>query len=158
LWPLRARRRCVAECRRVLRSGGIFITSSHNPRALVLPLRDPSRHTRLGGLFARGGKALVRAAEMVRRKPFCAGARDRRLHPRRDVGFRLSGSAVGLAGSRLAVVRALVLLRRASVILSSRSRARRPSRASADTPWPGFFQCSFGSTVKPFGRGKRLRR
>jgi ubiquinone/menaquinone biosynthesis C-methylase UbiE len=73
LWPLRARRRCVAECRRVLRSGGIFITSSHNPRALVLPLRDPSRHTRLGGLFARGGKALVRAAEMVRRKPFWTG-------------------------------------------------------------------------------------
>ncbi|MBS1850859.1 MAG: class I SAM-dependent methyltransferase [Acidobacteria bacterium] len=38
------RQRCLAECRRVLRSGGVFIFSSHNARAvLTRPSWDPER-------------------------------------------------------------------------------------------------------------------
>lgn len=74
LSPLRSRRQCFAECRRVLRPGGVLITSSHNPRGLLIPLRDPSRHTRFGGGILRAAKALVRTPEVVRHKAFWQGA------------------------------------------------------------------------------------
>ena len=42
--PDRNRRKCLEECRRVLRSGGILVFSTHNPRAvLVRPLWDQER-------------------------------------------------------------------------------------------------------------------
>jgi SAM-dependent methyltransferase len=45
LTPPAKRERCLAECRRVLRPGGVLIISRHNPRAIV---RLPGRHGQAG--------------------------------------------------------------------------------------------------------------
>ncbi len=36
LWPLEKRRSCIGECGRLLRPGGVFVFSSHNPRSIVV--------------------------------------------------------------------------------------------------------------------------
>lgn len=55
LTPAAKRARCLAECRRVLRGGGVLIISRHNPRAIVRLPGQPGQD----GTPVRGVRALV---------------------------------------------------------------------------------------------------
>lgn len=59
LAPREKRENCLRECHRVLKAGGIYILSSHNPRSLFLDLRwDRDRLRRLAGKVA-GSEGMV---------------------------------------------------------------------------------------------------
>jgi SAM-dependent methyltransferase len=77
LTPPAKRERCLAECRRVLRPGGVLIISRHNPRAIV---RLPGRHGqagtpvgRLRALVAVPLWAVRRSIRMVPTRAFWSG-------------------------------------------------------------------------------------
>ena len=59
LWPSEKRHSCIRECRRLLRPGGIFIFSSHNPRS-ILAWRgwDPGRVCSFSRRITGGSKIL----------------------------------------------------------------------------------------------------
>lgn len=59
LVPDEKREKCLRECHRVLKAGGIYIFSSHNPRSLFLDWQwDRDRLRRLANTVAGGGGVL----------------------------------------------------------------------------------------------------
>src|SRR5579863_2063492 len=58
LWPSEKRRSCIGECRRLLRAGGFFVFSAHNPRSIVAWRGwDPGRVRAFSRKIAGGSKA-----------------------------------------------------------------------------------------------------
>jgi ubiquinone/menaquinone biosynthesis C-methylase UbiE len=70
LHPVKDRSRCLAECQRVLRPGGVFILSSHNAR-MMLPILD-LRDVGLLRRFRRIGGWLYRTPKLVWRRTRCS--------------------------------------------------------------------------------------
>ena len=59
LWPIEKRQQCLQECHRVLKPGGVFIFSSHNPRAIFIDwLWDRERIRRLASKVSGDRKLL----------------------------------------------------------------------------------------------------
>src|SRR5437764_310137 len=53
--PDSVRMHCIQECRRILRSGGLLIFSSHNPRSIIVrPRWNAERIAKMARRFARG--------------------------------------------------------------------------------------------------------
>jgi ubiquinone/menaquinone biosynthesis C-methylase UbiE len=64
--PAEKRRQCLRECRRVLRPQGLFIFSSHNPRAvLIYPAWDRDRLLVLGRKWVSEASGFLPAAILV---------------------------------------------------------------------------------------------
>jgi SAM-dependent methyltransferase len=59
LWPSEKRWRCIRECGRLLRPGGVFIFSAHNPCSIFVWRRwDPDRVRAFSRRIVRGSKTL----------------------------------------------------------------------------------------------------
>ncbi|MFZ0585388.1 MAG: class I SAM-dependent methyltransferase [Candidatus Sulfotelmatobacter sp.] len=66
LVPSEARRRCLAEIHRILKKGGVFIFSSHNPRAVFLrPAWNPKKIAELAQSLAGRKKWLLEPTRIL---------------------------------------------------------------------------------------------